>query len=163
MDTSKKNKALILLGANLGDIKQSFNNAINEIKQFGFINNFSSLYLSPSWGFKAPDFINQAIILETELTPFELLDKLLCIEEKMGRKRIGEGYQSRTIDLDVILIKDVIIHSEKLTVPHIKMHERKFVLVPCNEIAPKWNHPILNKSINELLEHCEDTINPKKL
>lgn len=163
MDTSKINEALILLGANLGDIQLSFNKAINEIKQLGVIHNLSSQYLSPSWGFKAPDFINQALILETELNPFELLDNLLSIEKKMGRVRMNDGYQSRTIDIDIILIKDTTISSDKLTVPHLKMHERKFVLVPCNEIAPNWNHPILNKSINELLEHCEDTINPKKL
>ncbi|MFN4233826.1 MAG: 2-amino-4-hydroxy-6-hydroxymethyldihydropteridine diphosphokinase [Bacteroidia bacterium] len=163
MDTTQKNEALILLGANLGDIKQSFNNAIIEIKQLGVIKKKSSLYVSPSWGFKAPDFINQAIMLETELTPFELLEKLLSIEEKMGRKRMGEGYQSRTIDLDIILIKDTTICSDKLTVPHLKMHERKFVLVPCNEIASNWHHPILKKSINELLKNCEDSSNPKKL
>lgn len=163
MEINNKIQALILLGANLGDVKKTFIYAINELKRISDICKQSSLYLSRSWGFEAPDFLNQAIIIETDLTPQELMDKLLNIEKKLGRIREGEGYQSRTLDMDIILIKEMIINMESLIVPHPKMHERKFVLVPCCEIAPEWQHPRFKKSISELLEMCGDSTNPKAI
>lgn len=161
MEINNRIQALILLGANMGDVKKTFIHAINELKRISDICKQSSLYSSPSWGFEAPDFLNQAVIIETALTPQELMDKLLNIEKEFGRTREGEGYQSRTIDMDIILIKEMVINTEKLLVPHPKMQERKFVLVPCNEIASAWQHPLFKKTISELLEMCEDSSNPK--
>lgn len=160
MEINNKIQALILLGANFGDAKKTFIHAVNELKCISKICKQSSLYSSPSWGFTAPDFLNQAIIIETALTPQALMDKLLNIEKELGRRRQGEGYQSRTIDMDIILIKEMVICTEKLIVPHPKMHERKFVLVPCSEIAAEWQHPLFKKTISELLEMCEDSSNP---
>lgn len=163
METRNRIQALILLGGNLGNVKKKFYQAINELKSLSNICKQSSLYSSPSWGFEAPDFLNQAIIIETAYTPQTLMNKLLNIEKAFGRIREGKGYQSRTLDIDIILIEDMIICSEKLIIPHPKMHKRKFVLVPCNEIASEWQHPVLKKTISELLEMCEDSSNPKLL
>lgn len=149
-------RALLLLGGNLGDVKKTLSEAIVHLKKVGNILNKSSIYVSTSWGFSAPDFLNQALILETNLQPHELLRKILEIELIFGRKRNGMGYQSRTIDIDIILINNLVIKSDELIVPHPKMHERKFVLVPCNEIASDWIHPIFNCNIGNLLNICTD-------
>lgn len=157
MERKTKIEALLLLGANMGDIKKTFTHAIAELGKLGRIVNFSSFYSSPSWGFEASNFLNQALIIETELSPQELLNNILNVEKHIGRVRAGSGYQSRIIDIDIILIKDTIINTKKLIVPHPKMQDRKFVLVPCNEIAADWQHPVLNCSISDLLEKCEDS------
>jgi 2-amino-4-hydroxy-6-hydroxymethyldihydropteridine diphosphokinase len=156
-------ETLLLLGANMGEIKKTFLDARNKLNRIGSILRASSLYSSPSWGFKANDFINQALIYQTNLQPQKLIYSILAIEKELGRERKALGYESRVIDIDIILIKDTIINSKELVVPHPKMQERKFVLVPCNEIADNWLHPLLNKKISELLLCCEDTSIIKKI
>jgi 2-amino-4-hydroxy-6-hydroxymethyldihydropteridine diphosphokinase len=156
-------ETLLLLGANIGEIKKTFLDAINKLNNMGSILKASSLYSSPSWGFEANDFINQALIYQTNLYPQKLISNILAIEKELGRERNAFGYESRVIDIDVILIKDTIICSKELVVPHPKMHQRKFVLVPCNEIAGNWLHPLLNKKISELLLCCEDNSIIKKI
>ncbi len=157
METKNKIETLLLLGANMGDVKKTFTHAMNELNKIGQIFKVSSLYCSPSWGFKASDFLNQALIIETEKTPNELLNNILNIERDLGRVRKGNGYQSRIIDIDIILIKNIIINTNELVVPHPKMQERKFVLVPCAEIAPDWQHPVLNCCILDLSIKCADS------
>ncbi len=157
MERKTKIEALLLLGANMGDVKKTFTHANIELGKLGRIVSRSLLYSSPSWGFEASDFLNQALIIEAELSPQELLNSILSIEKHLGRVRAGSGYQSRIIDIDIILIKDTIINTKELVVPHPKMQERKFVLVPCNEIASKWTHSVLKYRVEELLEKCEDT------
>jgi 2-amino-4-hydroxy-6-hydroxymethyldihydropteridine diphosphokinase len=157
MEKNNKTLALLLIGGNMGEVKKSFSQAISQLESLGNVLKRSSIYSSPSWGFNAPDFLNQAIIIDTKLSPHELLTNILKIEEKIGRIRNEKGYQSRLIDIDIILIKNTVINSDTLVVPHPKMHLRKFVLIPCEEIAADWKHPTLNSSIANLIQNCEDT------
>lgn len=154
------NNAIILLGGNLGNIVQNFNKTIQLISaSTGSIKQKSSLYQSKSWGFSVDElFLNQVIVLQTHLTAFELLDRTQEIEKKMGRtkKTIEGAYCSRLIDIDILFFNEAIIDSERLTVPHPKLHLRHFTLAPLTEILPNFVHPKLNKTMAWLLEHSED-------
>jgi 2-amino-4-hydroxy-6-hydroxymethyldihydropteridine diphosphokinase len=100
-----------------------------------------------------PRFLNGAVVIETDVEPHTLLDVLLAIEQQHGRDR-GHSIQKgpRTLDLDLLLYDDSVVHTRFLTVPHPEMHVRRFVLGPLAEIAPAWVHPTLHRSIQELLE-----------
>jgi len=106
-----------------------------------------------------PWFLNMVLELKITLDPLNLLELLLNIEKQMGRKRTGSPssrqarrYEPRNIDLDLLLCDDLVLNSERLTLPHPRMHERRFVLVPLTEISPKVIHPLLKKSVKRLLE-----------
>lgn len=87
-----------------------------------------------------------------------MIVEILRIESALGRTRsVADEYQSRIIDIDILLVDDIIIREEGLEVPHPKMHDRKFVLVPAVEIAPEWEHPIMKKSLSDILNECSDT------
>ncbi|MBO5811138.1 MAG: 2-amino-4-hydroxy-6-hydroxymethyldihydropteridine diphosphokinase [Bacteroidales bacterium] len=152
--------SFILLGSNMGDREVVLDNAIKEIeKRCGRIVNKSSLYESEPWGFNTDlYFLNQAIAVETELEPHDLLKELLTIEAELGRRRNENhiGYESRPIDLDIIYIDDMINEDEDLILPHPRMHLRRFVLVPLSEISPDFVHPILKETNSNLLDRCED-------
>lgn len=152
--------SFILLGSNMGDREVVLDNAIKEIeKRCGRIVNKSSLYESEPWGFDTDlYFLNQAIAVETELEPHDLLKELLTIEAELGRRRNENhiGYESRPIDLDIIYIDDMINNDDDLILPHPRMHLRRFVLVPLSEISPDFVHPILRESNSTLLDMCED-------
>lgn len=152
--------SFILLGSNMGDREVVLDNAIKEIeKRCGRIVNKSSLYESEPWGFDTDlYFLNQAIAVETELEPHDLLKELLTIEAELGRRRNENyiGYESRPIDLDIIYIDDMINEDEDLILPHPRMHLRRFVLVPLSEISPDFVHPILRERNSTLLDRCED-------
>src|SRR5690606_33351631 len=157
MDT--RQKIYISLGSNKGDRLKHLQDAINLIfKKIGKINIISKVYNTPAIGFEGDDFLNCCVILETEVSPEKVMQQLLAIETSLGRIR-GEqlGYQSRTIDLDILFVDEDIINTEILQVPHPELHKRKFVLKPLLEIAPKIHHPKLHKSIADLLNECEDT------
>ena len=150
----------IILGSNIGDKKYYIDSACIEIEQvIGLISESSSYYQTSPWGFDSDDeFLNKVICVRSSLEPNLIMDVLLEIENKLGRVRYSdvEGYQSRSIDLDVLLIDNLIIESDKLIVPHPRMNDRKFVLVPLSEIAGELVHPIEKKSINYLLSICGD-------
>lgn len=152
--------SFILLGSNMGDREVVLDNAIKEIeKRCGRIVNKSSLYESEPWGFNTDlYFLNQAIAVETDLEPHDLLKELLTIEAELGRRRNENhiGYESRPIDLDIIYIDDMINDDDDLILPHPRMHLRRFVLVPLSEISPDFVHPILRESNSTLLDRCED-------
>lgn len=126
----------------------------------GKVIQLSSVYESEAWGFKADKkFLNQLILIETPLLPNELLARILRIEEKLGRKRnMTERYQSRLIDIDILYFNNAIIDLPELTIPHPRMHERRFAMAPLVEIAPQYVHPLLKKTNSELLATVEDSL-----
>lgn len=152
--------SFILLGSNMGDREVILDMAIKEIeKRCGRIVKKSSLYESEPWGFDTDlYFLNQAIAVETNHKPHDLLKELLTIEAELGRKRTENhiGYESRPIDLDIIYIDDLVNEEDDLILPHPRLHLRRFVLVPLCEISPDYVHPILKETNSSLLEKCED-------
>jgi 2-amino-4-hydroxy-6-hydroxymethyldihydropteridine diphosphokinase len=148
----------IALGSNKGDKFKNLQDAIDAIYQrIGVIQNISPIYQTPALGFSSDDFYNCCIALTTRLKPQEVLDILLEIECVLGRVRTTVGvYESRVIDLDIILVEDAVITTQTLQIPHPEMQHRKFVLVPLTAIAPKGIHPLLQKNNTELLDLCKD-------
>ena len=115
----------------------------------------SSAYTTEPWGFEAEEwFLNELLVVETELDPDTLMDELLEIEAELGRVRHPEkkGYSSRTVDLDILYYGDQIINTEKVIVPHPRLHLRRFALEPLCEVIPDFLHPIFNLSQTQLLE-----------
>ena len=154
----------VLLGSNLGDRDRHLNYARQEISRLaGNIVTRSSIYKTAAWGkTDQPSFLNQAILLETPLTARALLQAVLAIEEKMGRKR-EEKYGPRIIDIDILFYDSAIISEPGLIIPHPEMQNRRFALEPMQEIAPRLKHPLLKKTISELLKECPDKLEVHKL
>lgn len=159
-------KAIIITGGNIGDVKDTLRRAQQEInRQMGIILRCSHSYESKAWGFTSSEnFYNQAIILDTDLSPEELLDKALEIELQLGRNReeearikaaTGEPFAPRAIDIDILFYDDEVVDTERLKIPHPLIQDRDFVLRPLNEIAPDKIHPTLRKTIHTLFEEME--------
>jgi 2-amino-4-hydroxy-6-hydroxymethyldihydropteridine diphosphokinase len=161
------NEAYLCLGGNLGNCFITFKEACGYIEQkVGKINLYSSVYQSQAWGMNdAPDFYNEVIKFETKLSAQALIIALLDIEKKLGRERAEqiEGYQNRIIDIDVLFYNDEVIKTDTLEIPHPRLYLRKFVLEPLCEIAPDYIHPILKKSVTQLVAACADKGQIKKL
>ncbi len=161
------NEAYLCLGGNLGNCFITFKEACAYIeRQAGDITLCSSIYQSQAWGMNnAPDFYNQVIKLETNLNPEELMLVLLAIEKQMGRERLEQsnGYQNRMIDIDILFFNAEVIENQALRIPHPRLHLRRFVLEPLNEIASNYIHPILKKSITQMLSICADEGQVKRL
>ena len=148
--------AYINIGSNKGDSRAIIERAIALIEfQSGYKVTRSRYITTPPWGYDSPnEFLNIGISMPTSLTPQELLDTLLSIQHRISpdSHRGADGtYIDRLIDIDLIAVDDRIINTPGRTLPHPRMHLRKFVLIPMLEIAPRWKHPILNKSIAELI------------
>ena len=158
------NKYHISIGSNIGDKLQNLQDAIDLIHlEISIVTSISPIYQTKAVGFEGDDFYNICISFFSNDDPNNLLQTLLNIETKLGRTRSDKNvYESRIIDLDIILIEDQVINNNLLTVPHPSLHLREFVLAPLNDIDPNINHPILNKNSNELLKSCKDN-NIKKL
>jgi len=158
------NVAYLLIGGNLGNRSANLQNALYQIeKNCGKILDLSAIYETAAWGLtNQPSFYNQALILETNLTPNALMEELLSIETNMGRIR-SLKLGPRIIDLDILLIDQLILDTELLTLPHPSMVQRRFALLPLAEIAPNLVHPILQKTIQELLMDCKDELDVQKL
>lgn len=155
--------AYLLIGSNLGDKATYLKNASSYIQQqCGKIVKQSSYYETEPWGFtEQPSFLNQAICIQTELAPAQLMHTLLQIESEMGRTRtIKMG--PRTIDLDILQIDQETIDTPLLQLPHPAMHLRRFALIPMVEIAPTLMHPLLKKTMTQLLTECEDQTDVQK-
>lgn len=155
-------EALLLLGGNTGDPTTTLARAIGALGSGpGEVLAISRDHWSEPWGFpptrrgEASDerlFLNKAVLLRTALAPMQLMSECLRIEELLGRKRgEGEGYASRPIDIDVLLIDNAVIDEPGLRVPHQHMHERLFALAPAADVAPEWIHPVLQRSVLDLL------------
>ena len=147
------------LGTNQGNKLENLQKAINFISDVvGDVQKISSIYKTASWGFAGEDFYNICIQLSTCLKADELLKTVLNIETKLGRQRTTSSeYQNRNIDIDVLLFDDEILFSKTLIIPHTKMLERKFVMVPLVEIAPNAIHPIEQKELQICLQSCVDS------
>jgi len=153
-------KLYILLGGNLGDKQQVFSEARARLsQQAGTITNQSAIYETEPWGFESDDiFWNQVIEISTAFSPETVLQQTQQIERELGRIRKATQYVSRIIDIDILFYGDQVIELENLKVPHPRIQERKFALVPLCEIAPELVHPIFQKSIQQLLDECTDPL-----
>ena len=146
------------LGSNQGNKLENLQNAVDQIaKRLGAILKIASLYKTPALGFEGNEFLNTCIKVSTYLPPETLIQRILEIEESLGRVRSeNENYTNRIIDIDILLFDDEIIFSKELIVPHPRMLERKFVLTPLSEIAANTIHPVAKKHLIHCLENCDD-------
>jgi len=147
----------LILGSNLGDRKDILLKALDLIAlRLGQLVDKSAIYQTAPWGVKdQPDYLNQVVKLITLLEPEDVLREVLTIEKDLGRVRYKK-WESRIIDIDILFYDDAIIEKSDLIVPHPFLHLRRFVLTPLNEIAPNLIHPVLKKSISNLLANLTD-------
>ena len=143
----------IALGSNLGDSQTTLNQSVEMIKEHPKIELIacSNWHQTKPVGPPQPDYLNGCITISTSLSPEDLLTFLLDVEQKFGRER-KLRWGARTLDLDLILHGDLVLETPNLQIPHPRMHQRGFVLVPLAEIAPEWVHPVQNMTIEQLKE-----------
>jgi 2-amino-4-hydroxy-6-hydroxymethyldihydropteridine diphosphokinase len=158
------NRAYLLTGGNLGDRMQYLTRAAAAIQEnCGAIVRQSAIYETQAWGIKEQAaFLNQVIEIKTEMAANELLNNVLKIEESLGRVRTRK-YGPRLIDIDILFFNEEVINTPMLTVPHPQLQNRRFVLEPLNEIAPDFMHPVLLKTIRQLLAGCTDPLTVNKI
>ncbi len=164
------NRVTLLIGGNEGDRALLIDQATEQIRQrIGSVVALSSVYETEPWGnfeienskFKIENFLNRALLVETTLSPWQVLRTALAIEKDLGRVRPHLSpftfhlspriYHSRPMDIDIIFYDDLVLDTPELTLPHPRMHLRQFVLEPLAEIMPDYVHPTLQKSITQLL------------
>lgn len=147
----------LLLGANLGDREMTLRRAADLImERIGPVVQRSDLYETAPWGITdQPSFLNQVVVLETQLEPEVVLQQTQAIEQELGRVRL-EKWGARTIDIDILYYDQLIQLTDQLTIPHPYLHQRRFTLVPLAQVAPDYVHPILKKTSVELLTECDD-------
>jgi len=149
------NEALLLLGGDMGDVRKTLDLAIAALqREAGQLLARSRDHWTQPWGFEGTDlFLNRAILLRTELEPEVLLRTVLAIERKLGRVRTDEqGYVSRPVDIDILLIGELVLKNVSLSLPHPRMHLRAFALAPAADILPEALHPLLGRTILQLLD-----------
>ena len=154
-----KNKTFLLLGTNLGDRKKNLTVARNSIElNVGPIIKASTIYRTAAWGkTDQPDFLNQAVGVETEFPATRVLKEILEAERIMGRMR-SVKWSERLIDIDILFYGNSVVNTPELTIPHPQLPHRRFALVPLAEISPDFIHPLLNLTIAALLERCPDLL-----
>lgn len=148
----------------MGQRQEQLAYAANLIEErCGTIIDRSSIYETAAWGKTDQDcFLNQALVLETTINARDLMNEILYIENLMGRDRI-EKYGPRIIDIDIIFFNHQIIRENGLIIPHPEMARRRFVLEPLNQVIPAYIHPVYYKTVNELLNECDDALPVKKI
>lgn len=157
------NRAYLLTGGNLGKRWDNLQTAFKHIgDRCGKVVAQSAIYETAAWGKEDQQaFLNQVLLLETDLAPEALMQALLEIEQAMGRVR-QEKFGPRLIDIDILFIDDLILNTSLLQLPHPAIAERRFVLVPMQELAPHFIHPVHQRSISDLLSICPDHLDVKK-
>lgn len=161
---ASSHSAALLLGGNLGNRLQLLHQALELIEQhIGSVALASPVYETAPWKVDTPlSFYNQAAIVRTSLAPIDLLRQALSIEHLLGRRRSPSlGYASRPMDIDIIFYDSLVLDQSfpdfDLTIPHPRMHLRRFVLVPLADIIPSFVHPLFHRSVQQLLDDCPDT------
>lgn len=156
--------AYLLIGGNIGDRQHYLSRAAQLIEEHaGDIIALSSVYETDAWGFTAqPAFLNQVLVLQTALSPLDLLQQVLQIELILGRVR-EQKMGPRTIDIDILLYEQTILDLPELVLPHPSLQFRRFALMPLAEVAPGLPHPVLQKTVAELLTDCPDKLAVKKI
>ncbi len=159
---SQKEEIYFSIGSNLGDRQRNLQDAAERMSnRLGTLLGTSKVYESPAWGFKSRfSFYNCCLSLESSLGPADLLKRMQLIEREMGRDlstRRQAGYTDRVVDIDLILMGERVIRLPDLVVPHPSLEERRFVLKPLAEIAPRVIHPVSGLTISELLARCRDS------
>lgn len=154
-----QHQVVLSLGSNQGDRWKNIELCLQLLHQeVGTIIKVSKLYETPSWGFESAAFYNCTLLLHTASSANKILNQVLKIEKKLGRIRnANQGYESRSIDIDLIALDEDIIDTDKLQIPHPLMQERKFVLLPFLDLDLNWRHPILKKTALELLVSTSDS------
>lgn len=152
-------KLYLLLGGNLGNRTAYLQQARESIAaQVGGIQQSSKIYETAAWGkTDQPNFLNQVLEVKTGLAPEQVLQQINSIEHELGRVRL-EHWGSRVIDIDILFYNALVLQTQRLTIPHPQLHARRFTLLPLAEIAPELVHPVLEKSISQLLEECTDVL-----
>lgn len=158
------NIVYLLLGVNLGARHEQLRKAAAEIgEHVGVIIERSSIYETAAWGMEdEPSYLNQVLLIETKLKPQLLLAKIHEIESRLGRTRLKK-WGSRLIDIDILFYNDFVIEEEFLTIPHPLLHKRKFTLLPLSELTLALMHPVLKKTIQELLDELNDPLEVRRL
>lgn len=157
-------RIFLLLGSNEGDSAKNLSVAREKIEaQAGMIVKQSSLYRSAAWGIETqPDFLNQVLEITTKLSPESLLEKILGIEREMGRVRVRK-WGPRLIDIDLLFYGAEARNTDSLILPHPGIPERRFTLLPLSEIAPEFIHPVLTKTVAQLLAECKDPLEVRRM
>ncbi|WP_299754512.1 2-amino-4-hydroxy-6-hydroxymethyldihydropteridine diphosphokinase [uncultured Pontibacter sp.] len=152
-------KVYLLLGGNLGDRTSYLQQARESInQQVGRLMRSSKIYETAAWGkTDQPNFLNQVLEVQTELTPEQVLQQINQIEQELGRIR-HEHWGARVIDIDILFYANQVQQTQRLTIPHPQLHLRRFTLLPLSELVPELEHPLLHKSINQLLQECPDEL-----
>ncbi len=159
-------RVALITGGNQGEVKPRLHQAQIMInREIGPVMRCSHRYKTRAWGFNAEEpFTNQVLIADTDLSPRQVLEKVQEIEQSLGRdrsaeeadkKRTGQPYSSRMIDIDILFYDDEVIDEPDLRIPHPLLHERDFVLEPLNEVAPQKMHPVLNRTVAQLWDDID--------
>ena len=150
------NEVGLSLGCNVGNCISTLKHAISSLQYAGTLQKISSLYLTEPWEVRnQPPYYNCAIVLKTHMPLYAFFSFVREIERRAGRTSKGD-YKPRTLDIDILFFNYTTIKTNNLTIPHARMHQRKFVLQPLAEIYPNWYHPILKKTCQDLLASLSD-------
>ena len=152
------NRVFLSLGSNRGNRQEYLQTAVSALeKKAGKVLKASHIYETEPWKMNdGTNFLNQLILLETSLDSQQIMTLIIEMETSLGRIRSTSGYEPRTIDIDILFFNEEIIESESITVPHPLISERRFILEPLCELAPNYIHPLLKKSLKQLLADCPD-------